>query len=52
MLDNLRNPFSEHETQLVHIISKKLLDQKAIKSVKCTKYIGNHQFKLFVRVFN
>ena len=44
---NLRNPFLEQEPQLVHIISKKLLDQ-AIESVKCSKYIGNHRFKSFV----
>ena len=43
------NPFLEQEPQLVHIIAKKLLDQKAIESVKCAKYIGNHQFKSFFR---
>ena len=39
----------EQEPLLVHIISKKVLDQKEIESVKCAKYIRNHQFKLFVR---
>ena len=34
-LENLGNPFLEQEPQLVHILSKKLLDQKAIESVKC-----------------
>ena len=48
-LENLGNPFLEQEPQLVHIISKKVLDQKAIESVKCAKYIGNHQFKSFAR---
>ena len=33
----------EQESQLVHTILKKLLDQKAIESVKCAKYIENHQ---------
>ena len=48
-LENLGNPFLEQEPQLVHIISKKVLDQKAIESVKCAKYIGIHQFISFVR---
>ena len=48
-LRNLENPFLEQEPLLVHIISKKVLDQKEIKSVKCAKYIRNHQFKPFVR---
>ena len=46
-LKNLRNSFLEQEPQLVHNISKKLLDQ-VIESVKCSKHIGNHQFKSFV----
>ena len=48
-LENLENPFLEQERQLVHIILKKSLDQKAIESVKCAKRIGNHQFKSFFR---
>ena len=36
-LDNLGNPFLEQEPQLVQIISKKVLDQKAIESVKYAK---------------
>ena len=48
-LENLENPFLEQERQLVHIILKKSLDQKAIESVKCAKHIGNHQFKSFFR---
>ena len=43
-LENLGNPFLEQEPQLVHNILKKLLNQKAIESVKRAKYIGNHQF--------
>ena len=43
-LENLGNPFLEQEPQLVHNILKKLVNQKAIESVKRAKYIGNHQF--------
>ena len=48
-LQNLGNLFLEQGLQLFHIISKKLLDKKAVESVKCAKYIWNYQFKLFVR---
>ena len=37
-LENFGNPFLEKEPQLVYIISKKELDQKAIRSVKYAKY--------------
>ena len=43
-LEHLENTFLEQEPRLVHTILKKLTDEKAIKSVNCTKYIGNHQF--------
>ena len=46
-LENFGDPLLEQQPQL--LISKKLLDQKFIESVKSAKYIGNHQFKLFVR---
>ena len=49
MLENFGNPFLDQEPQQVHIISKKLLDQKAIESATCPKYIRSHQFKSFVR---
>ena len=48
-LGNLEKAFLEQEPQLVHIILKKLLDQKNHQTVKCAKYIGNLQFKSFVR---
>ena len=43
-IENLGNPSLKQAPQLVYIISKKLLDQKAIESIKCAKYIGNHPF--------
>ena len=43
-LEHLENTFLEQEPRLVHTILKKLTDEKAIESVNCAKYIGNHQF--------
>ena len=42
------NPFLEEEGELVHIISKYILDKKATTSVKCAKEIGQQQYNSFV----
>ena len=34
-IEDLGNPFLEEEQQLVHIVTKQLLDEKASKSIKC-----------------
>ena len=47
-LEQEENPFLEQELQLVHIILKKLLEQKAIEYLKKAEYIRNHQLKSFV----
>ena len=47
-IEDLGNPFLEEEPQLVHIVTKQLLDEKASKSIKNAKDIGEHQFKAFV----
>ena len=47
-IEELGNPFLEEEPQLVHIVAKQLLGEKASKSIKNAKDIGERQFKAFV----